>query len=434
MTTGAGPLSAGELLGFLGSPDADAMNFLNEVALRFPEAISFAAGRPYDEFFATDLVHHYVDTYLAHLRRESGGDEARVRATLLQYGRTKGIIHDLIARALLADEGIDVDPESIVVTVGAQEAIFLVLRALRRGAADAALYVRPGYVGFSGAAQLADMRALPVDCGPDGLRPTEVAAVLGRARADGLRPRALYLNTDFANPTGWSLPRAVRHELLELAEAEDILLIEDNPYGVFAGDRESLPTLKALDESRRVVYVGSFAKTVFPGARVGYAVADQLVDLAGRTESLADQLAKIKSVLTVNTSPIGQAVVGGKLLENGLSIRAANKREIEAYQRNLRLVRDGLATRFPAGTAPEVTWNDPGGGFFLLLSVPFEASDELLERSARDHGVLWTPIHHFYGDGRPRKHIRLSVSHLSPAQIAEGLDRLAGFVKESSRA
>ncbi len=428
------PLAVAELCSFVSSPEAGVMNFLNEIALRFPDAVSFAAGRPYDEFFSTDLVHRYVDSYLTHLTRQCDGDEVHVRRTLLQYGRTKGVIHDLIGRMLLIDEDIDVDPESIVVTVGAQEAIYLVLRALRRTADDVALYVRPAYVGFTGAAQLADMRALPVPSTPDGIDLAELRAVLRTARASGANPRVLYLNTDFANPTGLSLSLATRRELLRIAEDERLLLIEDNPYSLFTGDRDRVPTLKALDTTGRVVYVCSFAKTVFPGARVGFAVADQPVTVGTRTESLADQLAKLKSVLTVNTAPIGQAVIAGKLLENGLSIRAANKREVDAVRRNLRLVRAELAEAFPPGTTPEVTWNDPGGGFFVVLDVPFAAGDEELERSAREHGVLWTPIHHFYGDGRARPRIRLSFSHLSPAEITEGMKRLTGFVKESSQA
>ncbi|WP_184810350.1 aminotransferase-like domain-containing protein [Actinophytocola algeriensis] len=428
------PLAVDDLCSFVGSADADVMNFLNEIALRFPDAISFAAGRPYDEFFSTDLVHHYVDTYVAHLMRQCGGDEVRVRRTLLQYGRTKGIIHDLIARMLLVDEGIDVDPESIVVTVGAQEAIYLVLRALRRTADDVAFYVRPAYVGFTGAARLADMRAIPVPSTADGIDLAELRTAIHTARAAGARPCVLYLNTDFANPTGLSMSLATRRELLRIAEDEQILLIEDNPYSLFTGDQERVPTLKALDTSCRVVYVCSFAKTVFPGARVGFAVADQPVTVGARTESLADQLAKLKSVLTVNTAPIGQAVIAGKLLDHGFSIRAANKREVDACLRNLRMLRAGLAEAFPEGTTPEVTWNDPGGGFFIVLNVPFVAGDEELERSARDHGVLWTPIHHFHGDGRARPRIRLSFSHLSPAEITEGMKRLTGFVKESGQA
>ncbi|SCL23417.1 (S)-3,5-dihydroxyphenylglycine transaminase [Micromonospora pallida] len=422
-------LRGSELFSFLGSPQADAMNFLNEIALRFPEAVSFAAGRPHEGFFSVDLIRRYLDTYTEHLLREYNQDESLVCQDLLQYGRTKGIIHGLIAKCLSVDEGIEVDPESIVVTVGAQEGLYLVLRALRATADDVVLAVQPGYVGFTGAAELCDLPVLPVRGGPAGVDLTDLADTLRRARAAGQRPRALYLNTDFANPTGHSLSRATRDLLLRTAEDEDILLIEDNPYGIFGPDRESPPTLKALDRSRRVVYVGSFAKSGFPGARVGYVVADQRVELAGRRESLADQLARLKSMLTVNTSPIGQAVIGGKLLENGFSMRAANKREIDVYQRNLRQLLEGLAAHFPAGSQPEVTWNTPDGGFFLLLNVPFEAGDDALERSAREHGVLWTPIHHFHGDGRPRRQIRLSFSHLSPAEIEEGLRRLAGFVR-----
>ncbi|MFE0589883.1 PLP-dependent aminotransferase family protein [Micromonospora echinospora] len=422
-------LRGGELFAFLSSPQADTMNFLNEIALRFPDAVSFAAGRPHEGFFSVDLIRRYLDTYTEHLLRAYDGDEMRVCQDLLQYGRTKGLIHDLVARSLAVDEGIEVDPESIVVTVGAQEGLYLVLRALRRTPGDVVLAVQPGYVGLTGAAELVDMPVRPVRGGPEGVDLTDLGDTLRAARAEGLTPRALYLNTDFANPTGHSLSRTAREELLRTAEDEGILLIEDNPYGIFGPEQAGPPTLKALDRSRRVVYVGSFAKSGFPGARVGYVVADQRVDRDGRQESLADQLARLKSMVTVNTSPIGQAVIGGKLLENGFSMRAANKREIDVYQRNLRQLLDGLAGHFPAGSRPEVTWNSPDGGFFLLLNVPFEAGDDVLERSAREHGVLWTPIHHFYGDGRPRRQIRLSFSHLSPAEIDEGLRRLAGFIR-----
>jgi (S)-3,5-dihydroxyphenylglycine transaminase len=223
-----------------------------------------------------------------------------------------------------------------------------------------------------------------------------------------------------------SLTLEARRELLRLAAEHDFLVIEDNPYGLL-GDGSGPPTLKALDEHRRVIYLGSFAKTGIPGARVGYALADQPVTGAGgRTETLADQLGRIKSMLTVNTSPIAQAVIGGKLLEHGFSLRAANKREIQVYQDNLHRLQRGLAARF--ADTPGVSWNTPRGGFFCLLDVPFTAGDDLLEHCAQTYKVLWTPIHHFYAETTPRRQVRLSFSHLSPEEMAEGLDRLASFV------
>ncbi|MEV7796702.1 PLP-dependent aminotransferase family protein [Streptomyces sp. NPDC087512] len=402
---------------------------------RFPDALSMAAGRPYEGFFDIDAVHEYLRLYESHVRSLSGGDEALVRRTLLQYGRTKGIIHDLIAENLATDEGIHVDPESIVVTVGCQEALFLTLRALRRDDRDALITPMPCYVGATGAAALADMRVLPVAEHSAGIDVEELGRVVARAKADGLRPRACYVVADFANPSGATLDAGTREALIRLAEEQDFLILEDNPYGLFTPlGAEPTPTLKALDgDRRRVVYLGSYAKTGLPGARIGFAVADQPTASAdGGTVLLADQLAKVKSMLTVNTSPIAQAVIGGKLLAHGCSLRSANTRETELYQGNLHHALKELARHFPEGGAPEVTWNTPAGGFFVVLTVPFPVDDDLLVHSARRHRVLWTPLHHFYGDGRPRRRIRLSLSYLTPDEITVGIERLAEFIREQS--
>jgi len=414
-----------DLHDLVSAPIGDSMKFLNEVAQEFPDAVSFAAGRPYEGFFDLDAVHRHFETFRDHLRTMLGGDEAAVRRTLLQYGRTKGIITDLIARNLLVDEDITVDPESIVVTVGCQEALYLTLRALHRTPQDALIAVRPCYAGVAGAAQLVDMPLVPVAENATGIDLDDLVAAIGRARAVGLRPRACYVMADFANPSGVSLDLAERERLLRISDEHDLLLLEDNPYGLFHGGTRPPPRLKALDRAHRVIYLGTYAKTVMPGARVGYVVADQPVTHGGL---LADQLAKLKSMLTVNTSPLAQAVIGGKLLENDCSLRSANVRETQVYQTNLERLLNGLARRFGPGSG--VSWNEPTGGFFLILTLPFPAGDDLLLHAARKHGVLWTPLHHFFGDGVARPQLRLSFSHLTPDEIDVGLDRLANFIDE----
>ncbi|MEV1107935.1 PLP-dependent aminotransferase family protein [Micromonospora sp. NPDC049751] len=428
-TVGArAPIALADLHGSLADPVLDSMTFLNEIAGRFPDAVSFAAGRPYEEFFEVEAVHRYLRRYCDHLRDEHGLSERQVNRTLLQYGRTKGIVHDLVARNLSVDEGMDVDPESVVVTVGAQEGMFLVLRALRTDPRDVLLAVSPNYVGIRGAASLVDMTTLPVRDGSRGIDLADLARVVRDARAAGQRPRALYLVPDFANPAGASLDTETRVAVLRAAAEHDLLIIEDNPYGLFHAGGDRPATLKAMDDDRRVVYLGSFAKTGMPGARVGYVVADQPVAGPGGTGLLADELSKIKSMVTVNTSPLAQAIIAGKLLEHDCSLVRANEREAGAYRRNLRHVLDGLAARFGPGAG--VSWNTPGGGFFLVVTVPFVVDDALLERSARDFGVLWTPMHHFYADGGGRHQLRLSVSLLQPPQIEQGLDRLAALIRE----
>ncbi|MFI1952407.1 PLP-dependent aminotransferase family protein [Streptomyces xinghaiensis] len=422
-------LSADALHASLGDVSMESMNLLNQIADTHPRAVSFAAGRPYEGFYDVDRLPEYLRVFCDHLRTERGMDEAEVARTLFQYGATKGIITSLVARSLAVDEGIEAGPGSVVVTVGCQEAMFLVLRALRADDREALLAPSPTYVGLTGAALLADLPVLPVRTRENGIDPDDLVERLRRARAGGLRVRACYVTPDFANPSGASMDLAARHRLLDIAAAEDLLLLEDNAYGLLGGTAGRLPTLKALDRRQRVVYLGSFAKTCMPGARVGYVVADQrITGGSGGGTLLADELSKIKSMLTVNTSPIAQALIGGKLLSHGCSLAEANRRETEVYRRNLRQVLDGLARRL--GNVPGVEWNAPAGGFFVVLTVPFTVDDGLLEYAARRHGVLFTPMHHFYGASAGFRQLRLSVSMLTPDRIDEGLDRLAALVTE----
>ncbi|MGP9023153.1 aminotransferase-like domain-containing protein [Streptomyces sp. BR1] len=424
-------LDRADLHASLADPALLSMTFLNEVAGRYPDAISFAPGRPTEETFDLADLHRYLDTYARHLAEHKGYDEVRVRRELFQYGRTKGVVHELIARQLEVDEGITVDPEAVVVTVGAQEALWLVLRALKAAERDVVLAVTPTYVGLTGAARLLDLPVRPVPESPHGVRPEDLIERIRAVRAAGERPRALYLVPDFSNPSGHSLDLATRHRLLEIAAEEDILLLEDNPYGYFrAAEGERPPTLKSLDTEQRVVYLGSLAKTCFPGARVGFAVADQKI--AGTDGGLlADELSRAKSMVTVNTSPVSQALVGGMLLEHGGSLLRANERPIAVYRRNLDCLLKGLDRRL--SEVPGVSWNTPAGGFFVVVTVPFPVTDALLEDAAVRHGVLFTPMRHFGDDARSARQLRLSCSYLTTDQIETGLDRLAALIAEHTQ-
>jgi len=150
------------------------------------------------------------------------------------------------------------------------------------------------------------------------------------------------------------------------------------------------------------------------------------VDSAGRRTLLADELSTVKSMLTVNTAPIAQAVVGGVLVDAEFSLRAANREKIAFYRRNLRALLAALERHF---SDPEITWNSPGGGFFAVLDVPVRADEKLLELSARDYGVLWTPMSFFYLNGGGHA-IRLSCSALAAGQIDEGVRRLAALIAD----
>nr|WP_063784408.1 PLP-dependent aminotransferase family protein [Streptomyces sp. SBT349] len=410
------------------------MTFLNEVTHRFPDAISFAPGRPYEGFFDTERTLSFFRRYLAHLT-DGGASATEVSTALHQYGPTAGQIRELIADSLATEEGIDVEPESIVVTVGCQEAMLLTLRALFSGPRDVLLVASPCYVGITGAARLLDIPLTPVEERANGIARADLEAAVRAERARGRRPRALYVVPDHSNPSGATLSREAREDLLDFAGRHDLLILEDSPYRMVSQGRP-LPTLKSLDRARRVVHLGSYAKTVFPGARLGYAVADQRVtDASGAVTLLADELTKIKSMVTVNTSSLSQAVVAGALLSSGGRIAEFGAASAAHYGKALRTTLDQLARHFPEDRRDRlgVSWTEPSGGFFLTLRAGFATDNAALMRSAGDHGVIWTPMSYFYPDGGGERTMRLSFSYLPHARIEEGIARLARFIEAEPR-
>ncbi|MEC4019817.1 aminotransferase class I/II-fold pyridoxal phosphate-dependent enzyme [Streptomyces sp. H27-D2] len=428
-------LRKSDLHASVSDPVLDTMNFLNEVTHRYPDAISFAPGRPYDGFFDTEQIITHIRHYLNHLT-EQGSSPQAIRTAMYQYGPAAGQIREIIADSLRVDENIDVPPESIVVTVGAQEAMLLVLRALITGPDDVLLAVSPCYVGITGAARLFDIEVTAVDEREDGFHVADLEAAIRREQARGRRPRAFYVIPDHSNPSGATMSPQARAALLELAARHDILILEDSPYRMVSPGTP-LPTLKSLDRARSVVHLGSFAKTLFPGARVGFVVADQLVsDDSGRTSLLADELAKIKSMVTVNTSSLSQAAVAGALLACDGRISELNSVAAAYYGDSMQATLRNLDRHLPADrrAALGVRWNEPTGGFFLAVNVPFPVDGAALTRSAQEFGVIWTPMNYFYPQGGGHHGIRLSTSYLTPAEIEEGTARLARFIEAESAA
>jgi (S)-3,5-dihydroxyphenylglycine transaminase len=255
-----------------------------------------------------------------------------------------------------------------------------------------------------------------------------VAAAIDAVHARGKRPRALYDIPDFNNPLGTRMPLATRRELLDLLREREVFLFEDNPYGMFSYDGDPLPTIKALDEHGVVIYMGSFAKTLYPGLRAGYLVADQeVVGENGERTPLAAELSKVKSLTTVTTAPVVQAVVGALLLEGGGSLSGIVREKLPFYRANRDRMVACLEERL--GRVPGVRWNRPEGGFFLTVWLPFEFDDACLQACA-ESGVIVCPMSYFSLTRGRERQVRLSFSYVTEAQIEEGIGRFARFVQD----
>ncbi|UWI58549.1 PLP-dependent aminotransferase family protein [Xanthomonas oryzae] len=413
----------------LDEPVMGAIDFLNEVIDRYPDAISFAPGAPAPTLLEPLDLSAHLQTYLAHLAQTEGLGELQVRRRLFQYGPSRGIINALLAQALRQDQSLDIAPSSIVVTVGFQEAMFLVLRALFATPGDVLAVVQPCFVGAMGAARALDIPLQGIDEHDGRVDMEQLHRACTALRAQGRRVRALYVAPDVSNPSGSLLDRQQRQALLDAADAHDFWLLEDSTYGFTVPQAQRLPSLKAMDRTGRVIHMGTFAKIALPGIRVGFVIADQCVD--GRSPRLlADALATLKSMLTVNTSPVCQAIAAGMLLSSGGSLAALGAERAAFYQGKLARLLAGLQHELGdlAAAHPGLRWNRPMGGFFVCLQLGVQVDADLLELSARDHGVLWTPMRMFYLDGGGQHSLRLSCSYLTDAQIDDGVKRLRRFL------
>lgn len=412
------------------SPKLFVMNFLNEITGKYPSSISFAPGRPLENYFNVEKSFAYVNRYVECMNTHNAYDDNY--ASLGQYGNTKGLIGDVICKLIANDEGIVTSSENVVVTVGCQEAMCLSLLALAANPGDVILVENPAYVGLVGAAQIFDIEVVGVPTNEDGIIVEELHSIVSDLKKIGKIPRLLYVSPDFSNPTGFTSNLQRRIQLLDVTKELGLTILEDNAYGYFFYNDVRVRCLKSLPGSEHVIYLGSFSKSIYPGLRTGFLIADQKVGMAdGSTRNLSDELSKIKSFLTVNSSPINQAIIGGLIISQEYSLISYTEKLRAELKSNRDSMLNALALFFPkeALWCENIEWNIPAGGFFITLKLPFQVSDSELYFCVQQYAVIWTPMSYFYVDGDVSNSIRLSFSYVRESQIYEGIKALSEFVR-----
>ncbi len=200
------------------------------------------------------------------------GVAAEASAKALQYGPTEGLwaVREAIVEVMAA-EGTDVDAADVLVTTGGQQVIDLVCKTLI-DPGDVIVAEAPTYPGAVPTFTAYEADVVQVAMDGDGMRIDELEATLDRLEAEGRRPKFIYTIPTFQNPGGvtMSLPR--RRRLVQVAAERELLVLEDNPYGLLRYEGEALPTLRSLDGGRFVIYLGTFSKILSPGIRIGWAV------------------------------------------------------------------------------------------------------------------------------------------------------------------
>lgn len=384
-----------------GSMTVSAVRALFSVANR-PEVVSLAGGMPN----ITDLPLGRLGDSFDKLVQTKG-----VQA--MQYGSGQGepFMREKVVD-VMAEEQIRANSDDVVITCGSQQALDLVTRIFINPG-DVVLCEAPSYVGALGTfnAYQAEIHHVAMD--EHGLVPSAVKEAVTTLRAAGKKVKFLYTIPNFNNPTGIQQPLERRKELLAVAHELDLLVVEDNPYGLLTIEGEPLPALRSMDPG--VIYLGSFSKTFAPGFRIGWVLAPHAV----RERLVIAQEAAVLS------PPVFSQFAITDYLDN-FDWRG----QIVAFRDMYRARRDamlqGLSDHMPAAA----TWTRPTGGFFVWLTLPEGLDSQALLARAVSERVAYVPGNAFYADGFGSRNMRLSYCFPTPERIYEGTRRLGKVIRD----
>lgn len=368
------------------------------------EVISLAGGLPDTASFPKDAF----DEVMSDIARES-------LASALQYGPTEGIdpLRQAIA-GLMADEGMTVETEDVTVTTGGQQGIDLITKALV-DPGDVLICDAPTYPGAIPTFCSYEADVIQIECDSNGMRTEILEQTLTELEAGGRRPKFIYSVPTFQNPGGVTLSLERRRHLVELARRYEILVVEDNPYGMLRYEGEALPSLYSIDGGGFVIYIGTFSKILSAGLRLGWLVAPT---------PIREKVVLGKQAADLCTSTLTQEFAV-RFLESG-RLPGYIEDLVSIYRSRRDAMLGAMAEFFPHGSS----WNRPEGGLFVWARLPeFINTGDLLAKALLE-GVAFVPGTSAFVDGRGADSMRLNFSGVSEDRIIEGIRRIGSVARE----
>lgn len=366
-----------------------------------PRIISFAGGLPAPELFPVTEMKAAVDRAFDQHGRE-----------LMQYGAAKGVpaLREWALHHVAEKEGIHGELENVLITTGSEQALDLVGKALV-DPGDVVLVEQPTYLCAVDVFKSYGARLVSVAMDDDGMRTDALEETL-KAHPEA---KLLYTVPNFQNPTGRTIPLERRQKMAELATKYDLTILEDNPYGEIRFAGQHVPAVKSFDHDGHVCYMGTFSKTLAPGFRLGWIVADKRI---------VDKLTVLKQSADLHTDNLAQYATVEYVQNNDLD---AHVKEISAlYRKRKQLMIDGIKKYFPAA----VKYTNPEGGMFLWVEVPGVDDTVAVFKECLKNNVAFVPGDPFFA-GKPQPGaFRLNYSNMAEDQIELGLKRLGEVLQK----
>ena len=370
------------------------------IAARNPDLISFAGGAPAPDVYPLEAFRAASDRAFEEWGR-----------TMMAYDGAEGVLalRELIASQRMASMGVNCTAEDIRVISGSQQGIdFLARTYLDEG--DTIIVESPTYLGALNSFNIFRPNYVSVAMDEGGM----CMDALEKALIANPQAKLIYTVPEFQNPTGITLAGDRRQRMVDLAEEHDVLIIEDSPYYEVRFEGEKYPPIKAFDTYGRVIYLGSFSKTLCPGVRIGWACADY---------EILDRFRILKEASDFQASTVTQYQVATYLRDNDLDAHMEIICKVYKGRRDAAL--SAIQEFFPAS----VKYTRPDGGFFIWLTVPGLNATTMLPRAMNEIGVAYVPGESFFAGAEHSCNIRLSYSQMSEANIREGISRLASLIK-----
>lgn len=369
-----------------------------------PEIISFAGGLPAEDSFPVADIKECIDEVL---------DEMGTKA--LQYGTTEGyndLRHELVKH--YKAQGVDITIDNIMITTASQQGLDLTGKIFLNPG-DYAICGLPSYLGGLSAFRSYGGEMIGIKFDENGMDPVELENKLEELNKANKLPKFIYLIPDFQNPAGITYPESRRKEIIAIADKYDILIVEDSPYRELRFDGKEQKMMYELDKSGRVILLGTFSKTLAPGFRMGWVIAD---------EKIIDKYVTAKQATDLCTPALLQMAVA-KYMQKGYMQKNLSK-TIDLYREKRDLMLNCFRKYMPAG----VTWTEPQGGLFLFLYLPENMDAEELFHIAIKNNVAFVIGQAFHCDGSGKNTMRLNFSFPTNEQIELGIQRLANAIKE----
>jgi 2-aminoadipate transaminase len=368
-----------------------------------PEVVSLAGGMPNISGLPLDVVSRAIGDLIS-----GSGPVA------MQYGSGQGTpeLREQICD-IMRLEGIEAHPDDVVVTVGSQQAVDLVTRIFC-DPGDVVVCEAPSYVGALGVFKAYQAEVVHAEMDAHGLVPDALRAAIASVKAADRTIKFLYTIPNFHNPAGISVSDERRPEILRICREADILVLEDNPYGLLGFDGAPHRALRA-DESEGVIYLGSFSKTFAPGFRVGWALAPHAV---------REKLVLAQESATLCPPQFSQMAISAYLANHDW------QGQIKQFREMYRERRDAMVSALEDLMPAACRWNIPDGGFYVWLTLPPGIDAKAMLPRAVTARVAYVPGTAFFADGFGSGSLRLSFCYPPPERIREGVRRLAGVLEQ----